>query len=121
PAIEPGRFVRLTVSDTGAGMDLETQSHIFEPFFSTKPPGQGTGLGLSTVFGIVQQSGGAMSVYSEPGEGTTFKIYFPRCDDVPAPAQKAKAKALRGGTETVLLVDDAAPLRVLTRRLLEGS
>jgi two-component system cell cycle sensor histidine kinase/response regulator CckA len=121
PAVDPGQYVRLTVSDTGTGMDLETQSHIFEPFFSTKPPGQGTGLGLSTVFGIVQQSGGVMSVYSEPGEGTTFKIYFPRCDDVPAPAQKEKAKPLRGGKETILLVDDAAPLRMLTRRLLEGS
>ena len=121
PPIEPGRYVKLTVSDTGIGMDLETQSHIFEPFFSTKPPGQGTGLGLSTVFGIVQQSGGAMEVYSELGVGTTFKIYLPRCDEAPSSNLKAKAKPIRGGTETVLLVDDAAPLRVLTRKLLEDA
>jgi two-component system, cell cycle sensor histidine kinase and response regulator CckA len=121
PPIEPGRYVRLTVSDTGTGMDLETQTHIFEPFFSTKPPGQGTGLGLSTVFGIVQQSGGAMAVYSELGHGTTFKVYLPRCDDPPSPVQREKTKPVRGGTETILLVDDADALRILTRRLLEDS
>jgi two-component system, cell cycle sensor histidine kinase and response regulator CckA len=119
PSIKPGRYVMLTVSDTGSGMDLETQSHIFEPFFSTKGPGQGTGLGLSTVFGIVRQSGGTIAVYSELGNGTTFKIHFPRCDEAPVVVQQEKAKMLRGGTETILLVDDAAPLRVLTRRLLE--
>ncbi len=121
PFTEPGEYVLLTVSDTGSGMSLETQSHIFEPFFSTKPPGHGTGLGLSTVFGIVRQSGGSISVYSEPGAGATFKIYFPRCDDLSTAGQQAKEKPLRGGTETILLVDDAAPLRGLTRRLLEGS
>ena len=119
PSTKPGRYVMLTVSDTGSGMDLETQSHIFEPFFSTKGPGQGTGLGLSTVFGIVRQSGGTIAVYSELGRGTTFKIHFPRCDEAPVVVQQEKAKMLRGGTETILLVDDAAPLRVLTRRLLE--
>ena len=119
PSTKPGRYVMLTVSDTGCGMDLETQSHIFEPFFSTKGPGQGTGLGLSTVFGIVRQSGGTIAVYSELGSGTTFKIHFPRCDEAPVVVQKEKAKMLRGGTETILLVDDAAPLRILTRRLLE--
>jgi CheY-like chemotaxis protein len=119
PSTKPGRYVMLTVSDTGSGMDLETQSHIFEPFFSTKGPGQGTGLGLSTVFGIVRQSGGTIAVYSELGNGTTFKIHFPRCDEAPVVVQQEKAKMLRGGTETILLVDDAAPLRVLTRRLLE--
>jgi two-component system, cell cycle sensor histidine kinase and response regulator CckA len=115
PSTKPGRYVMLTVSDTGSGMDLETQSHIFEPFFSTKAPGQGTGLGLSTVFGIVRQSGGTIAVYSELGNGTTFKIHFPRSDEAPAVMQQEKAKGLRGGTETILLVDDAAPLR----RLLE--
>jgi PAS domain S-box-containing protein len=121
PFTEPGEYVLLTVSDTGSGMSLETQSHIFEPFFSTKPPGHGTGLGLSTVFGIVRQSGGSISVYSEPGAGATFKIHFPRCDEVSTAGQQPKVKPLRGGTETILLVDDAAPLRGLTRRLLEGS
>jgi two-component system, cell cycle sensor histidine kinase and response regulator CckA len=114
-----GRYVMLSMSDTGTGMDLEVQSHIFEPFFSTKPPGQGTGLGLSTVFGIVKQSGGAIAVYSEPDVGTTFKILFPRCDDVPIAKELGEAMPLRGGTETILLVDDAASLRGLTRRLLE--
>ena len=117
----PGRYVMLTVSDTGSGMSLETQSHIFEPFFSTKPPGRGTGLGLSTVFGIVRQSGGSIAVYSEPGAGATFKIHFPRCDEVSTAEQQENEKPLHGGTETILLVDDAASLRGLTRRLLEDS
>jgi two-component system cell cycle sensor histidine kinase/response regulator CckA len=121
PFMEPGRYVMLTVSDSGTGMSLETQSHIFEPFFSTKPQGQGTGLGLSTVFGIVRQSGGSIAVYSEPGAGATFKIHFPRCDDTVARMQTERAMPVRGGTETILLVDDAAALRGLTRRLLEDS
>jgi two-component system, cell cycle sensor histidine kinase and response regulator CckA len=119
PSMKPGRYVMLTVSDTGSGMDMETQSRIFEPFFSTKAPGRGTGLGLSTVFGIVKQSGGTIEVYSETGKGTTFKIHFPQCDEDPVALQQEKAKALRGGTETILLVDDASPLRKLTRLLLE--
>lgn len=119
PDAEAGRYVMLSISDTGTGMELEVQSHIFEPFFSTKPPGQGTGLGLSTVFGIVKQSGGAIAVYSEPDAGTTLKILFPRCDEASVALRPDKAKPLRGGTETILLVDDAAPLRGLTRRLLE--
>jgi two-component system cell cycle sensor histidine kinase/response regulator CckA len=119
PPVKPGRYVMLSVGDTGAGMDLDTQSHIFEPFFTTKPPGKGTGLGLSTVFGIVKQSGGTIGAYSEPGHGTTFKIYFPRRDEVPVVMRQGKVEPLRGGTETILLVDDAAPLRGLTRRLLE--
>jgi two-component system, cell cycle sensor histidine kinase and response regulator CckA len=119
PPVVPGRYVLLIVSDTGIGMDLETQSRIFEPFFSTKAPGKGTGLGLSTVFGIVRQSGGTIGVYSEPGHGTTFKVYFPRCDEAPTDMQLEEAKPLSGGTETILLVDDATPLRKLTKRLLE--
>ncbi len=119
PSIKPGRYVLLTVSDTGSGMDLETQARIFDPFFNTKAPGHGTGLGLFTVFGIVKQSGGAISVYSEIGKGTTFKIHFPRCDQVPAVTLPAKAVPPRGGTETILLVDDASPLRKLTRLLPE--
>jgi two-component system, cell cycle sensor histidine kinase and response regulator CckA len=119
PPVKPGRYVMLTVSDTGSGMDQEIQAHIFEPFFTTKAPGKGTGLGLSTVFGIVKQSGGTIGVYSEPGHGTTFKIHFPRCDEAPVALQQKRTKPLRGGTETILLVDDATPLRRLTRRLLE--
>jgi PAS domain S-box-containing protein len=119
PFTPAGRYIRLIVSDTGTGMDLETQSHIFEPFFSTKAAGRGTGLGLSTVFGIVKQSGGAIAVSSQPGDGTTFKVDFPRCDEAPVAPQPGPATAISGGTETILLVDDAAPLRRLTRRLLE--
>jgi CheY-like chemotaxis protein len=121
PFTVPGHYVLLTVSDTGCGMSLETQSHIFEPFFSTKPPGLGTGLGLSTVFGIVRQSGGSIAVESEPGAGATFKIYFPRCNEISTAGQPDNTNPLRSGTETILLVDDAAPLRGLTRRLLEES
>ena len=121
PTAEPGHYVLLTVSDTGIGMDAETQSRIFEPFFSTKPAGQGTGLGLSTVFGLVKQSGGAIAVYSEPGEGATFKIHFPRYDEVQVNPQERISSPSKGGTETILLVDDATPLRGLTRRILEDS
>ena len=121
PSAKPGRYVMLTVSDTGTGMDPETRSHIFEPFFSTKPPEQGTGLGLSTVFRIVEQCGGAIAVDSEPGAGTSFKICFPRCDEVTAAVPRQTAKAVCGGTETILLVDDSVPLRKLMRRFLVDS
>jgi two-component system cell cycle sensor histidine kinase/response regulator CckA len=120
PYLKPGPYVMLSVSDTGVGMDAETRSRIFEPFFSTKVAGKGTGLGLSTVFGIVKQSAGAINVYSEPGHGTKFKIYFPRCEAAPVAIQSHDAAPLRGGSETILLVDDAGPLRGLTRLLLEG-
>jgi two-component system, cell cycle sensor histidine kinase and response regulator CckA len=120
PYIAPGPHVMLTVTDTGIGMDKETQSHIFEPFFSTKVASKGTGLGLSTVFGIVRQSAGAINVYSELGHGTTFKVYFPRCKEAPVAIQQDEAALLRGGTETILLVEDSTPLRELTRLLLQG-
>jgi len=120
PYLKPGPYVMLSVADTGAGMDAETRSRIFEPFFSTKVAGKGTGLGLSTVFGIIKQSAGAINVYSEPGYGTKFKIYFPRCESAPDVIQPHAAAPLSGGSETLLLVDDAAPLRGLTRLLLES-
>jgi len=121
PSTKPGRHVMLSVSDTGSGMDRQTQSRIFEPFFTTKPTGQGTGLGLSTVFGIVKQSGGAITVYSEPGAGSTFRIYFPRSDQPAVANQEMKAQCPHKGNETILLVDDARPLRELMRQLLEDS
>lgn len=114
----PGHYVMLAVSDTGIGMDGETQSRVFEPFFSTKKI-KGTGLGLSTVFGIVKQSAGTISIQSAPGRGTTFEILFPMSEERPSAVQQEKASLLSGGSETILLVEDTAPLRLLTKRLLE--
>ncbi|MGO8880995.1 MAG: PAS domain S-box protein [Desulfomonilaceae bacterium] len=114
----PGSYVLLTVSDTGQGMDKETLSHIFEPFYTTKETGKGTGLGLATVYGIVKQHGGHITCYSEPGNGATFKIYFPtiqREQDMEAPTFET---VIPGGTETVLLVDDEDLLRELGARIL---
>ena len=121
--VQPGRYALLAISDTGAGMDKETVAHIFEPFFTTKEKGKGTGLGLSTVFGIVKQSQGHLSVCSEPGRGTTFKIYLPRTNEVdvrPSAPQTASPPSLRG-SETVLLVEDEDSLRVLARGILSRS
>ena len=116
----PGRYVMLVVSDTGQGMDRETMSHIFEPFFTTKGPGRGTGLGLSTVYGIVKQGGGHVCTYSEPGEGTTFRIYLPavlEAGDTPVQADLPKLVEPRG-TETILVLEDEPALRKLVQSLL---
>jgi two-component system cell cycle sensor histidine kinase/response regulator CckA len=120
--VAPGRYVVLAVSDTGTGMSAETQSHIFEPFFTTKEQGKGTGLGLSTVYGIVKQAGGFIVPYSEPGHGTTFKIYFPPAQAGPEPSTLARLPdELPRGSETILVVEDEPALRELTVCILEES
>ena len=124
--LNPGTYVVLAVKDTGIGMDQQTQSHLFEPFFTTKAQGRGTGLGLATVLGIVEQSGAHIRFSSEPGHGTTFRIFFPR---VAEPAPSPEAETLRApseplsqapaGSEIVLLTEDEDALRKFVRQILE--
>ncbi len=120
--VAPGEYVKLTVADTGSGMDAAVLDRLFEPFFSTKlTDGRGSGLGLSTVYGIVQQSGGAIAVESQVGSGSTFRVYLPRSDE---PVQRERALrtiAGPGGTETVLVVEDDMPIRLLVERVLVGA
>jgi CheY-like chemotaxis protein len=119
--IQNGPYIRISVSDTGLGMDRDTQARIFEPFFTTKEKGKGTGLGLSTVYGIIKQSGGYVFVQSELGRGTVFTIYFPRVDE-PSEAHGAAPVSLAavGGSETILLVEDEESVRQLVRETLEA-
>lgn len=123
PEVKPGAYVMLAVSDTGSGMDAETQQRIFEPFFTTKKSGEGTGLGLATVYGIVRQSGGWIWVYSEPGRGTNFKLYFARtgtAERVHTPPEAAPPAIVRGN-ETILVVEDQEEVRRLTASVLGGA
>src|SRR5262249_54831135 len=120
--VAPGRYVRLLVRDTGIGMDAATASHLFEPFFTTKKLGQGTGLGLATVYGIVAQSGGHITADSTPGRGTTFTIYLPRLAEEVEAAEPVVAPAqLRTGSETVLLVEDEAGVRWVAQEILRST
>lgn len=118
--VDPGDFVMLAISDNGSGMDAETRANIFEPFFTTKKLGDGTGLGLSTVYGIVKQNGGSINVYSEPGEGTVFRIYFPSCGGPANPVHTTDlSSAVAGGSETLLVVEDQANICKAIRLFLK--
>jgi PAS domain S-box-containing protein len=115
----PGRYMLLTVSDTGDGMDESTKARVFEPFFTTKHKGKGTGLGLSTVYGIVKQSGGYIWLDSEPGKGATFRVYLPRVDEAVEPPSARHQTGSLKGSETILVVEDEESVRLLVRKVLE--
>jgi len=117
--LHPDRYASISVTDTGHGMTEKTKGRIFEPFFTTKGQGEGTGLGLSTIYGIVEQNHGEIHVYSERGKGTMFEVYFPLVDDPPEAVRSSESYALEGGQETILLVEDEAGLRILMQELLE--
>jgi two-component system, cell cycle sensor histidine kinase and response regulator CckA len=120
-SIQPGQYVVLAVSDTGHGMDKETLSHIFEPFFTTKGVGQGTGLGLSMVYGIVKQSDGYVWAYSEPGQGTTFKIYLPLRGEAVSQTRRDSLPGQTTAGQTILVVEDEAGVRHMMTRALEDA
>src|SRR5437870_1026882 len=117
--VRPGRYVSIAVTDTGYGMNQKTKSRIFEPFFTTKGQGEGTGLGLSTIYGIVKQNHGDIWVYSEPGQGSTFKVYLPAAGPLPEKVESLDNHILDRGRETILVVEDEAGLRVMIQELLE--
>lgn len=118
PDAVPGRYVLITVTDTGHGMDQTVREKIFEPFFTTKEAGQGTGLGLSTVYGIIRQSGGWIDVWSEVGAGTSFKLYFPRMDESPTPEEIRDSAPEQAGVETILVVEDQETVRCFMKTAL---
>jgi two-component system, cell cycle sensor histidine kinase and response regulator CckA len=117
---QPGRYIQLSVCDTGVGMDATTMERIFEPFFTTKEIGKGTGLGLATVMGIVKQHGGLLDVYSEPGKGTAFRVYLPAIDGVAEPPHQMNDAPVRGGTETILVAEDHDGMREMAQQILES-
>jgi CheY-like chemotaxis protein len=119
-ALRPGNYARLSVSDTGKGMDATTLRRIFEPFFTTKPQGEGTGLGLAVVHGIMKSHGGAVTVYSQPGQGTVFTLYFPADAGAPPVAETGETVIPSGKGERILYVDDEMPLARLGQKILEG-
>ena len=121
-AVRPGRYVRLRVSDTGTGMPADVIEHVFEPFYTTKPDGTGTGLGLATVYGIVTQAEGTIDIHSQPGVGTTFTILIPVTDEVAVPDRGGRCPTDRTPTgETVLVVEDEEALREVTERIFTRS
>jgi CheY-like chemotaxis protein len=118
--LDPGTYLKLEIGDTGHGMNHATLAKIFDPYFTTKPKGEGTGLGLSVALGIVKSYGGVLKVYSEPGEGTNIHIYFPRLDAIGETLESRRESLLPTGKERVLVVDDEDPILAMTKKVLEG-